>query len=107
MLRWLGLHLAGRPDIGDQSQVYEHAALRSQVRIELADRFEERERLDVADRAADLRDHEVNGVGLGEDQDPLLDLVGDVRDHLDRCTEVVPAALATDDRVVNAPGCHV
>ena len=51
--------------------------------VELADRLEERQRLDVADGAADLGDHEVDGLRLGDDQDPLLDLVGDVRDHLD------------------------
>ena len=50
----LGLHLAGVADVGDQGQVQEHAALRAQVRVELADCLQERQRLDVADRAPDL-----------------------------------------------------
>ena len=40
-------------------------------------------------------------------QDPLLDLVGDVRDHLDRAAEVVAAALAADHRVVDGAGRDV
>jgi hypothetical protein len=44
---------------------------------QLADRLEERQRLDVADRAADLDDHHV--VALGELLHRRLDLVGDVR----------------------------
>ena len=45
--------------------------------------------------------------GLGDQRDPLLDLVGDVRDHLDGAAEVVAAALAADDRVVDAAGGDV
>ncbi len=97
----LRLQLAGVADVGDQRQVQEHAALRAELRVELADRLEERQRLDVADRAADLGDHEVDRLRLGDDQDPLLDLVGDVRDHLHRGAEVVAAPLAADDRVVD------
>ena len=37
----------------------------------------------------------------------LLDLVGDVRDDLDRGAEVVAAALAADDRVVDGAGGDV
>ena len=39
--------------------------------------------------------------------DALLDLVGDVRDHLDRAAQVVAAALLGDDRLVDAAGGHV
>ena len=101
VLRRLGLQLAGVADVGHQGQVHEHAALRPQVRVELADRLQEGQRLDVAHRAADLRDHEVDRLGLGQDQDPLLDLVGDVGNHLDGRAEVVAAALAPDHRVVD------
>ena len=50
---------------------------------ELPDRLDEREDLDVADGAADLHDDDVHP-GLAELVDVVLDLVGDVRDHLDR-----------------------
>ena len=82
-------------------------ALRPQLRVQLADRLQERQRLDVADGAADLGDDEVHRLRLGDDQDPLLDLVGDVRDHLDRRAEVVAAALAPDHRVVDGAGGDV
>ena len=101
MLRRLGLQLAGMADVRHQGQVHEHAALRPEVRVELADRLQEGQRLDVSHRAADLRDHEVDRLRLGQDQDPLLDLVGDVGDHLDGRAEVVAAALAPDHRVVD------
>ena len=103
----LRLQLARVADVRDQRQVQEHAALRPELGVELADRLEERQRLDVADRAADLGDHEVDGLALGDDQDPLLDLVGDVRDHLDGGAEVVAAALAADHRVVDRAGGDV
>ena len=107
MLGRLGLHLAGVNDVGHQGQVDEHRPLGTQVRVELADRLEESERLDVTDRAADLGDHEVDLLGLGHDQDAVLDLVGDVRDHLDGAAEVVAAALAPDHRVVDRAGGHI
>ena len=40
---------------------------------------------------------------LGHQLDAVLDLVGDVRDHLDGAAEVVAAALAPDHRVVDRP----
>ena len=67
---------------------------------ELANRLEERQALDVADGAADLAQHEVEIVGLGERE--RLDRVGDVRDDLDRGAEIVAAALLLDDVVVDA-----
>ena len=77
---------------------------RPSVDLELAQRLEERQRLDVADRAADLGDHDVDVLGLGDQPDAVLDLVGDVRDHLDGAAEVVAAALAPDHRVVDRAG---
>ena len=77
------------------------------VDLELAQRLEERQRLDVAHRAADLGDHDVHVVRLGHPPDAVLDLVGDVRDHLDGAAEVVAPALAPDDAVVDRPGGDV
>jgi hypothetical protein len=74
---------------------------------ELADRLEERQRLDVADGAADLGDDEVDVGRLGDQRDPLLDLVGDVGHDLDRRAEVVAAPLAADHGVVDAAGRDV
>jgi hypothetical protein len=73
----LGLQLARRRDVGDEGQVDEEAALRPHFVGQLTDRFQEGQALDVADRAADLDQHEVVALDLGLDH--FLDLVGDVR----------------------------
>ena len=103
----LRLQFARVADVGHQGQVHEHRPLRAEVGVELADRLEEGQRLDVADRAADLGEDEVDRLRLGDDQDPVLDLVGDVRDHLHGGAEVVAAPLAVDHRVVDRAGGDV
>ena len=92
VLRRLGLELAGGFQVRDQRQVNIQAVLPADVERELADRFQERQALDVADRAADLGDHDVDVVGR-QPADRRLDLVGDVRDHLDGLA-LVESALA-------------
>ena len=77
--------------------------LAAHVLAELADRLEEREDLDVADGPADLGDHDVDLV-VGEADDPFLDLVGDVRDDLDRLAEVRAPALLGQDLLVDRAG---
>jgi len=73
---------------------------------------DERLRLDVAHRAADLGDDHVGdgravGRGLGLQPHPALDLIGDVRDDLHGVAQVLAAPLALDDPRVNLPGRHV
>jgi hypothetical protein len=73
----------------------------------LADRLQERQRLDVAHRAADLGDHHVGGaaaVSVGHRADAGLDLVGDVRDDLNGVAEVLAAPLLGDHRRVDLAG---
>src|SRR5262249_22188368 len=71
---------------------------------ELADRLQERKRLDITDGAADLGDDHVAVGGLAGPADPLLDLVRDVRDDLYRGTEILPAPLLADDGVPDRAG---
>ncbi len=52
----LGLDLAGRGDVRHQREVNVADIVASHLDPHLADRFEERQRLDVADGAADLDD---------------------------------------------------
>jgi hypothetical protein len=106
VLRRLGLHLARRLDVRQQRDVHEQHVT-AMLELELAHRLEERQRLDVADRAADLDDVHVGAGQLAQSQDALLDLVGDVRDHLYGAAEVVAAALAREDRVVDLAGGDV
>ena len=103
VLRGLGLQLAGRADEGHQGDVQEEAVVAADVVAGLAGRLQERQRLDVADGAADLRDHHVD-LGLAHRQDAFLDLVGDVRDHLHGVAEVVAAALLGDHARVDLAG---
>src|SRR6266478_7610268 len=72
-----------------------------QIVLELADRFEERQPLDVADGAADLAQHEIELVIAVEDE--ILDGVGDMRDHLDRGTEIIPAPFLGQDVLIDTP----
>ena len=91
MLRRLRLHLAGGRDVRHQREVHEDRVRLPDLVAELADRLEERQRLDVADGAADLHDHDV--VAGRDALDRGLDLVGDVRDDLHRRAEVLAAPL--------------
>ncbi len=104
VLRRFCLQLAGSFDEGDERDVEIEDILRAYLAPELADRLEERERLDVAHGAADLGDDDV-GVARGcHAPHAVLDLVGDVRDHLHRRAEVLAFPLATDDGVPDRAG---
>ena len=71
-----------------------------QLVAELADRLEERQAFDIADRAADLAQHEIDALIAGGDEG--LDGVGDVGDDLHGRAEIVPAALLGDDLLIDA-----
>ena len=101
---WVGLVLSSPVAASAGSRVtWTYSTLpRPDVLAHLADGLQERQRLDVADRAADLHDDHVRAPVAGDPPDALLDLVGDVGDDLDRAAEVVAAALLGDDRLVDA-----
>ena len=107
VLRRLRLQLAGWADERHQRDVDEGAAVAADLVAQLTDRLEERQGLDVADRAADLDDLQVGLLGLGQRADARLDLVGDVRDHLHGLAEVVAAPLLREDRGVHGAGREV
>ena len=60
MLRRLGLHFARGSDIGDEGHVDRDGVLVSHLETKLANRFEEGQRLDITDGAADLDDEDVH-----------------------------------------------
>ncbi len=76
-----------------------------QIVAELPDRFEIRQALDVADRAADLAQHEVEIVIAVADE--ILDRVGDVRDDLDGGAEIIAAAFLGQNVLINPAGGDV
>ena len=104
VLRRLRLQLAGRLDERDERAVEVHHVLRPDLPPELPDRLEERQRLDVADGAADLRDDDVGGRRLRSALDPQLDLVRDVRDHLDGRAEELALPLLPQHGVPDRTG---
>ncbi len=64
---------------------------RPEFEAHLPDRFEKRQRFDVAHRAADFDDHDI---GVHRDfAERRFDFIGDVRDHLHRFAQVIAAPL--------------
>lgn len=98
----LGLQLAGGADVGQQRDVDHEHVVPADLVPDLADGLQEGQRLDVADRAADLGDDDVDVVGR-HTTDAVLDLVGDVRDDLHGVAQVLAAPLLGDDRRVHLP----
>src|SRR6202162_2224538 len=72
---------------------------------QLADRFEERQRLNVAHRAANLDDYDIY-IGRHPAR-RRFNFIGHARDDLHRFTEIVAAPLAMDDLLVNAAGGEI
>ena len=103
VLRRLGLELTRRLQIRHEREVDEHAIFAAHIERNLADGFQKRQALDVAHRAADLGDHHV-GLGIAEVGDHLLDLVGDVGNHLHCLPEKLAAPLLVDHRQVDLAG---
>ncbi len=85
-----------------QREVDIERALAPEIVAELPDRLEERQALDVADRAADLAQHEILAVEIGLDE--FLDGIGDVGNDLDGGAEIVASPLAPDHGRIDAPG---
>jgi len=100
MLRGLGLQLARSCDVGHQRHVYGAGVLAAQLVAQLAQRLDERQALNVAHRAADLAQHEIEPIGVGLRE--LLDRIGDMRDDLDRRAEIIAAPFLGDDVAIDA-----
>ena len=105
MLGRLGLGLAGRGNVGHQRQVHEHRSLGTHFDAQLANSLEERLGLDVTHGTANF-DHRDVGIA-GTLDDPALDLVGNVRNHLDGRAQVVATALLAQYFLVDPPGGEV
>src|SRR5215475_10540791 len=70
-----------------------------QIVAQLPDRLEKRQAFDIADRAADLAQNEIKAFVAFPDE--ILDGVGDVRDHLNRCAKIIAAALARKNILID------
>ena len=103
VLGGLGLQFAGGLEVGHEREVDEDAVFPAHLHRDLADRLQERQALDVAHRAADLGDRDID-VGRRQLRDDLLDLVGDVGDHLYRLAEELAPPFLVDHREVDLAG---
>ena len=101
VLGGLGLQFSGHADEGNQRQVDKDHVLASLFLAHLADGFEKRQGFDVADRAPDFNDHDIDVVGHLANR--RLDFVGDMGNHLNGFAEVVSAPFLGDDSFVDAP----
>ena len=104
---WVGLVFSS-PALGNerqQRQMNVDGVVARKIVLDLADRLEERQALDVADGAADLAQDEIILVVAVEDE--VLDRVGDVRDHLDGGAEIVAAPLLGENVLIDAAGGDV
>src|SRR5712692_2914186 len=105
VLRRLGLDLAYALDERHERQVNVAGVVRAELKPHLPHRFEEGQRLDVPDGAADLDDRHFRFARAARDE--RLDLVGDMRDHLHGAAEVVAASLFSYHRIVDLAGGEV
>src|SRR3954447_14332607 len=101
-LRPLGLQRSGSADERHQRQVDVERVVPSDVLPQLTNGLEIRLAPEVADRAADLDEDNVNPLRHGADR--ILDLVGDMRDHLHGPAEIFAPALLLDHRQIHLPG---
>ena len=107
VLRGLGLVLLAAVQIRHERHVDVECVFAPDLQADLTDGLEKRLALNVAGRAADLRDNDV-GVRLAADTiDKVLDLIRDVRNDLHRLAEVLAAALLVEHVPVHLAGREV
>src|SRR5215207_2691676 len=97
MLRRFGLELACCADIRQPRHMDKEYVLAPHLIAKLPQRFEEGLRLNIPNRTPDLHNDHVGARLLGDPCYPALDLVCNMRDHLDRPTEKIAAAFLADD----------
>jgi hypothetical protein len=95
----------GRPNQWDLRDVHKYGVFAALYLAHLAYRFDNWQRLDIADCPANFHQHNVD-VGR-HFAHGILDFVGDVRNHLDGFAQVVAAPLLGDDLLVDAASGQV
>ncbi len=106
----LGLELARGSDPGHIAEVHKGGVVGAQAQAHLAHRLEEGQRLDVAHRAADFDNRDIDRlrrVVTGAALDEFLDFVGDVRNDLHGLAEVVAAAFLFKHAFVDLAGREI
>src|SRR5262249_39115809 len=93
MLSGLGLELFGCANIGQQSYMQKKDVVSPHILAHLSDGLQERLTFNIADRAAYLADHYICAAGTSQSMNTLLDLVGDMRNDLDRAAQIFALSL--------------
>ena len=101
----LALQLSAARDGHDQRHVDIQHIVPALFRRHLPDSLQKRLALDVAHRAADLRDDHI-GLSVVHGVDAALDLVGDVGDDLHRAPQIAALPLAVQHRPEHLAGGH-
>jgi len=115
VLRRLRLLLSHAPQNGNETHEHEHKILVPDPKLELAQRLEKHHGLDVSHGSAQLDQTDVGDLrlplllhGLVRNAlDPLLDLIGNVRNDLHCLSQIISSALPSDDLPINLAGCYV
>ncbi len=100
VLRRFGLEFTRRRQPGQEGQVHENALAAGFVMAELTDGLEEGQAFDVAHRAANFAEHEIDLILA--DRDEFLDFVGNMRNDLDRFAQVITAPFAFQNGGIDA-----
>ena len=110
VLRGLGFEFPGSGHIRAQRQMHKAGVAAAHTETHLAHRFNERQRLNVAHRAADFHNGDVtlSAAGIfGSALDEFLDFVGDVGNHLNGLAEVFAAAFLLKNALIDLTGREV
>ena len=83
----------------------EYRAFMAQFDAHLANRLHERQGFDVANSTADFHHGDIGVVGTFDNA--VLDLVGNVRNHLHGAAQILAATLLADDALINLAGGKV
>ena len=98
MLSRLGLKFVGSLEIRHIGEMHAHRLV-AKFPAKLTDGLKEWSTLDVANRTANLGDDEVELIIIAPHS--MLDLVGDVRNHLNGLAKIVATTLTVDDGLVD------
>src|SRR5690606_33586417 len=103
----LGLEFPGRGEVWDQGEVDHDAVVLPELPAQLPDGFYIGKGFDVPHGSPDLGDDDIVVPVPAQDLDPVLDLIGDMGDHLYGFAQKFPPALLFDDALVDPPGGNI
>ena len=83
------------------------AVVLTQLKAHLPQGFQVRKRFDIPYRSTNFSDDNIVFTRFFQQTDPSLDLIGNMRDNLDRFPEIRPSPLLLYDGQVNSSGRNI